>query len=205
MTNNFGFGRFEILTVIVLIMCIFAFLMYSILGGADNQKFSTMIDDAINFSKVVSTNSNSFHNTETIYLDEVINEGLISKMKSPFSSKSCDVTESKIEYIDGYPYVTLKCDNYLIDKTKINSKSNVTIYKVGNWTTKKKNSDDEEKVMYNCSNNGKELYSSYYEELYLVSKLNADNGTSYFFIDDASSDCDSVSKTFYRTKEVASE
>ena len=53
MKNNKGFGKFEVLTVFVLVIAIFAFLMHSVLGGATGQKISTMKDSAISFSKIV--------------------------------------------------------------------------------------------------------------------------------------------------------
>ena len=81
----------------------------------------------------------------------------------------------------------------------------VNIYKVSEWTTdKKKNSNNlESKKLYNCIKNGKEVYTQYYEDLYLVSKIDKDFNTNYFFIKDIDKDtCKVVGKTFYRTKEL---
>jgi hypothetical protein len=198
--NNKGFGRFEVLTMTVLIICLSAYLLTVVLQKVNVQKYNTMIDSAISLSKTVANNNNSFHNTETIYLDEVISEGVLSRIKSPFSSGYCDGSQSKVEFINGLPYVTLKCDDYIIEKEKISDKQSVKIYKVGEWTTTKSSDSDEEATLYNCLDNGEELYDDYSEELYTVYELNNDNGTSYFFMSDVFNTCESISKTFYRTK-----
>lgn len=200
MKNNKGFGKFEVLTMIVIILLIGAYLMYSSLGGISSQKLKTMKNSAIKFSDAVNTNISSFHNTETIYLGEVIDEGLLSKIKSPFSSGNCDETESKVEIIGGLPYVTLKCDNYLLDKIKPDNSDSVLIYKVGEWSTKKPGGDSEEKTLYNCSISGKDMFDHYKEELYMVSRINKQEGTDYYFADGVAETCEAKTKTFYRTK-----
>lgn len=200
-----GFGKFEVLTMIIVLLAIFAYLMYTILGGADKQKFETFRDNAVTFSKTAATNFSSFHNFENVYLNEVIEEELMNKIRSPFSSNYCDEMESKVEMIDGQAYVTLKCDEYLIDKSKTNSKNDLKIYKVGDWTLKQTSKDDEKKTLYNCSINGKEIFDDYMEELQMVSRINRDYQTDFYFSNDVRSVCDVVTKDFYRTKELVSE
>jgi len=202
MKNNKGFGKFEVLTMIVIILVIGAFLMNSSLGGASKQKIKTMKNSAIKFSDAVNTNISSFHNTETIYLSEVIDEGLLKKIKSPFSSGNCDESESKVEIIEGLPYVTLKCDNYLLDKIKPDNGDDVQVYEVGEWSTKKPSGESEEKSLYNCSISGKEMFDNYKEELYMVSRINKQEGTNYYFADGIADTCEVQTKTFYRTKEL---
>lgn len=202
MLNNKGYGKYEVLTIIVLLMGLFCYGSFKIVKRVELQKFDTMKDSAINFSKVTATNIASFHNTETVYLDEVIDENLISKIKSPFSSNYCDGSESKVEMIDGVPYVTLKCDDYLIERAKFSDKSGVNIYKVTPWSRNKSGDDLENKVLYNCSVNGKDLYSNYYEELYFVSLVNKENHTDYYFSNEVNSTCNVVSYNFYRNKIV---
>ena len=201
MKNNKGFGKFEILSLFVLCLAFFAYLMYMILGKAGTQKFVTMKENAVSLSKVVSTNKNSFHNSETIYLGEVIDEEFSKKVKSPFTSGYCDEAESKVQYIDGNPYVTLRCDEYLIDKSRVNDINDIVIYKVSDWYDKQKNTDGEEaNVLYNClDENGKEMFDKYIEEYYLISRVNKEFDTDYYGTDGIS-ECEVVSKTMYRTK-----
>ncbi len=203
--NNKGFGKFEVLTMIVVLLVVFAYLMYMLLGGADKQKFDTFRDNAVTFSKTAATNFSSFHNFENVYLNEVIEEELMKGIKSPFSGEYCDEMESKVEMIDGYAYVTLKCDNYLIDKARNNSKSDMKIYKVGEWSSKKNSKNDEKKTLYNCSIDGKEIFDDYMEELQMVSRVNRDYQTDFYFSADVKAVCDVVTKDFYRTKELVSE
>ena len=65
----------------------------------------------------------------------------------------------------------------------------------------KKKDDMEERILYNCKSNGKEMYDRYYEELYFVYEINKKYDTDYYSVSDIK-DCELVSKTFYRTKEL---
>lgn len=200
MRNN-GFGKFEVLTMIVLFMAIVAYILWYFISGSDGQKFNTMKKNAVSFSKTVSTNINSFHNTENVYLGEAINEGLIPNVKSPFSGKDCSISESKVVMHNDMPAVTLRCDNYLIDSVRFSGNYNdVPIYKVGEWALEKPSGEFEEKVLFNCMEGNEEKYPEYYEELYFVSRINDDYGRSHYFASTVDSDCKVVSKTFYRTK-----
>ena len=198
MINNKGFGKFEVLTVFVLVIAIFAFLMHSVLGGANGQKVSTMKDSAISFSKIVTTNIASFHNTENVYLQEAIDEGLIGEIKSPVGRGNCSSSESIVQLIDGIPYVTLLCNNLLIEKTNFTGKNDVNVYKVSKWYEEKKE-DSEKKVLFNCEENGKLVFPDYYEELYFIYEINKKYNTDYYYSNGVK-ECKVVSKTFYRTK-----
>lgn len=200
MRNNKGFGKFEVLTVIVVMMAIFCFLAYTFLGGVSNRKLDAMKASADTFSNTVATNIASFHNTENVYLQEVLDEKLISKIKNPISGGYCSSTESFVQIIDGTPYVTLKCGNVLIDKTNTLD-DNANIYKVSDWSLKKKNDSDEKRVLYNCTIDSKEVFEEYYDELYFIYEVNKKYDTNYYFADKVEeSTCKVVTKEFYRTK-----
>ena len=159
-----------------------------------------MKDSAISFSKIVTTNIASFHNTENVYLQEAIDEGLMGEIKSPVGRGNCSSSESIVQLIDGTPYVTLLCNDLLIEKTNFTNKSDVNVYRVSKWNEEKKE-DSEKKVFYNCEENGKLVFPEYYEELYFVYELNKKYGSSYYYSDDVNI-CKVVSKTFYRTKKA---
>lgn len=201
MTNkkNKGFGKFEVLTLIVLLFGIFAYLMYVLLDGVDRQKFTVMKENATRFSNIVGTNIASFNNTDIIYLNDAIEEGLMKKLKSPFSSNYCDATESKVEIINGRYLVTLKCDDFLIDKAQVSSLKDIKIYKVGEWNLNK-NKNYEEKKLYNCIRDDKEIYPKYLEEKLLISNINKDMNLNYYSLNEINS-CRVVEKIFYRSKE----
>ena len=202
MINNKGFAKFEVLTVIVLLICIGAFLLYQVLGGASSQQLSTMRDSASNFAKAVNADSNSFVNSDNVYLDEAIDSGLMNSISSPFGGK-CDGSETKYFMNDGTPSVTLKCGKYLINEESVSSIKRSKIYKVSDWTEKElTGSDIEKKELYNCKENGKEIFDDYMEDGYFVYQTNKKYGTSNFYPEDVK-DCNIVTKTFYRKiKEV---
>ena len=104
---------------------------------------------------------------------------------------------------DGTPSVTLKCGKYLINEESVSSIKRSKIYKVSDWTEKElTGSDVEKKELYNCKENGKEVFDDYKEDGYFVYQTNKKYGTSNFYPEDVK-DCNIVTKTFYRKiKEV---
>ena len=205
MKNNKGFGTFEILAVIALALAIFAFLGYVILGGANKTKFNTMKETAYSFSKAVATNIASFHYTNTVYLGEAVEEGFFKDVKNPFGKGNCDDGESRIDFINGKPYATFKCGKYLINETSFDDATVIPFYEVSDWDTKKlEGKDTEKKTLYNCLENGKEVFDEYEEELYFIFEYNKKYGTDAYFAKDVlEENCEVATKDFYRTiKEV---
>ena len=202
MRNNKGFGKIEIMTVIVMLLVVFAFLFYLILNGTGNQKFETMKENGLSFAKTVTTNIASFHYTNTVYLEETIDEGYLKNIKSPFGGGNCDPTESKIDTVDGKALTTLKCGKYLLDQVDFNDTVNIPFYEVGEWKDTSIDGDNvEEKVLYNCIDNDKEVFDQYTEELNFVYRYNKKFGTDYYFAEGMGDDmCEVVTKTFYRTR-----
>lgn len=210
MKNNYGFAKFELVTVIVLIFVIFAFLMYYILeiGDSNREKIKKFKDDAYQFNKTVYTNIDSFRDEREVYLDEVLEQNFITKMKSPFSNNQCSVEESKVESPEvGSRYVTLRCDDYLLDHVSSEDISNATVYKVSDWSDKRMNGDNvEEKVLYNCLDNNKEIFDKYLEEDYFINQVNKKYSFNNYTLDSITDDvCIMQKKLFYRTKEIVEE
>lgn len=202
MKNNKGFGRFEVITLIVILLVVFAGGAVMILRGANKQRLQTFKDNAVSFSSIVATNENSFRNLNVVYLDEVINEKYGKKIKNPLGAGYCDPTQSRVNIKDGKAYTTLRCGEYLIDYSTFRANDKVPIYKVSDWSEKKPEGENvEEKVLYNCVDNGKEVFDQYYEDFYLVYKVYLQYNEEYRFVNNIKNVCKVVEKTFYRTKE----
>ena len=200
MINNRGFGKFEVITIITLLLCVCAYFMYSILQGSNKEDFNTMKNDAVKFSSAVVVNSETFHNINYVYLGEVVDEKLMEDIKSPVSKATCSNSESFVQIIDRKAYTTLKCGNYLIDNTNVSSSfDDVVIYEVSDWSKDKTNDDDEERTLYNCLEGGVEKYPQYYEENYFIYMINKDYGADYYSANGIH-ECELVTETFYRTK-----
>ena len=108
--NKKGYAKFEVLTVLVLLVVISAVLLTMILKAVNNQKINMMITNAKNFSNRViaeEMTGNSY------YLKDAIKDEIYDEIRSPFSSNNCDENESKIEFSGANRYVTLKCDEYI--------------------------------------------------------------------------------------------
>ena len=200
--NNKGIGKFELLTMIVIGMIVFCLVMWYFIGVASRERYNTLRKSASSMSQTLTTNINSFHNTEVVYLGEGIRDGYLSAIPSPFSGKNCSEYESKVVMMDAKPHVTLRCDNYLIDDEDAANYETLPIYKVSEWTTKKPKGKSEKRVLYNCLDGGKEKYENYYEELYFVAQINNDYGSSYYEAKNIKNECEVVQKTFYRTKKL---
>lgn len=208
MKNKRSFKLFEIIVVILLLLFVGSFFLNSILNNQKNVKFISFKKDVNRFYQVVATNLTSFHDNNNVYLQEVIDEEFLKGIKNPFKNGSnCDSSESKVKYIDGNPFVSLRCGDYFIEKYDVKEAKEISIYKVSDWSLEKPKKDPfEEKSLFNCVLNDKELFSKYYEEFYLVYLINQKYQKNYYSIGEVESRvCKIVKKDFYRTKEVVKE
>lgn len=204
MRNNKGLGRFETIIVILLLLVIFAFLFKVLLDGVGGKDFNAMRSDAANFGKAVTTNADFYHNSGIVSLGEAIGEKTIKEIKSPVGKGNCDESESQVVLEDGKYLVTLRCGDYLIEKATLTAVDKAKIYKVGKWSEDKSAGSDHT-TLYNCEDNGKEIYPDYYEEQYFIYRVNQDNSTGFFTGKDANKVCKVLTKEVYREKEEVKE
>ncbi len=191
--NKKGYAKFEVLTVLVLLVVISAVLLTMILKAVNNQKINMMITNAKNFSNRViaeEMTGNSY------YLKDAIKDEIYDEIRSPFSSNNCDENESKIEFSGANRYVTLKCDEYIIYNEASNS-DEYNVYKVSEWTTEKDGEKIQKMQGYSCKSNGKEVFSEPYEEKIFIDKVNEKYKKTYTSISEIT-DCQVESKELYR-------
>ena len=206
--KNKGISKVEMFVIILIIVGVIGYLAYYFINGSIEPKLKTMKKSGKSFGRVVSINRLSFHDKNVVYLGEVIESGYMNKIISPFTKNECSLGESKIVFNDEQDnnnyMINIKCDNYLlVGKNPISSKKNVTVYKVSDWQEVELKGDNVEKqTLYNCLDGGKEKYKEYYEELYLVNRINSDYGTEYNNKNDIGNTCPIVEKVFYRTKNL---
>ena len=195
-----SFGEF--VTVFLLVIVIISFIMYSILKNGSSAKYTSLENNAIRFSEIVGVNMSSFSNEYFITLEETVENGYMSNIKSPFSSNYCDKKNSYIEVIGINKYVTLVCDGYMLYKYSP-GETDYTVYKISKWNDKKKDNYNDSMKLYNCDNNGKELFNTYLEEGYFLYKLGVQYDDVYYNIDSINNNlCKVVSKNFYREKKA---
>ena len=139
---------------------------------------------------------------------EEVHQGLIDAEASFYKGnykESLDISikvTSIVEIINGKTLVTLKCDNYLIDKAMVDSLDKMEIFKVSEWSLKKQKEINEERQMFNCIKNSKDVYPIYKEEFNLIYNINKEFGTNYYFLDEIGEECEVIKKNFYRSREV---
>lgn len=207
MRNKKNFKLFEVIVVILLLLFVESFFLNSILNNQKNIKFISFKKNINRFYQVVATNQSSFHNNNIIYLQEVIDEEFMKEFKNPFQKGSCNTSESKVEYINFHPYVSLRCGEYYVDQHDVKDVKKISIYKVSDWSLEKPKKDSfEEKSLFNCVLNDKEIFPKYYEEFYLVYLINQKYQRNYYSISEVESKvCKIVKKDFYRMKEIVKE
>ncbi len=198
--RNDGFGKFEVMTIIVVLLGIFAYLGYQLTKPNLNQQMDSMRASAVSFTRVVINNYSTFHNEEVTYLGEAIDEELMKNVKNPFGSGYCSASESKVERGEDKTYTTFRCGQYLFEREDLSGNAKVTFYEVSDWSEEKTSEDMEEKVLFNCLTSGVERYPEYYEELYFVSRVNKEFATGHYLASTIKGECDVVTKTLYRTK-----
>ena len=195
--------KVEIIIVACSMLFVVSYLLYTLLCSSNNTKINNFKRDALSFCQTVMKNNNIFSEKNIVFLEEVIDEGLMTNIKSPFSSNLCDSTQSKVVRIDNSWFVTLKCDDYLLDNVDLNYVDDQVIYKVSDWTKKENDNNSEQKVLYNCidKSTNKPVTDNFEDEFYLLYKINKKYGTEYNYLDNVSkNDCNVVSNKFIRTK-----
>lgn len=191
-----SFGEFA--TIFLLLVIVVTCIMFWNLKNGTSAKYKSLTNNAIRFSDVVSLNQSSFSNDQIIFLDEVIDGGYISNIKSPFSTDNCDLTQSYVEIESSKKYVTLTCDNYVLKRYN-SSVKDAEIYEISDWKSERKNDLDVEKTIYNCiDSNGVEVFDDYHEERYFLYEVNKKYGTYYSNVDSINS-CSVDRKVVYRT------
>jgi len=195
--NNKGFGAYEFLTVAVVCLVLTAILLVTILKLSNKEKYQVFNFNA----RVMAMNAinYNFKDEGTIYLYEMLNLDLISPIKNPFNGESCNLYESKVEFLKNGKRVTLKCGEYLIDRELVGNKS-YTLYKVTEWKDEKNYEANDSKIIYNFSKNGKLILSNYYEKDLLVTMLNEKTNKKYNSIKEIEKDYKLVSRKVYRRK-----
>ena len=198
--NNKGVGGYEFLTVVLVCLILTSILLYIVIGICDKEKFQVFRYNA----KTIGINAIQYDGTRnfnTVYLYEMINDGLVTEMKNSFSGDElCDIFDSKVEFTDSGKKVTLRCGNYLIYKQDITSQ-NYNIYKITDWTSKKLTGDnvDVNKV-YNAVLDDDEVLDDYYEMDLFIKLMMNKYGSQYYSIEAIKEDFNVIEKTVYRKR-----
>ncbi len=199
--NNKGFGKFESLTILLVIILLIAGGLYLLLKMSNKTKFETMSKSSISFVDAVNGSDNAYINYRTYYLAQALDEGLLKGINSPFSKGNCDINESSITYDSPSYFVNLKCGDYFIKERKYDSPS-YKVYKVGEWKDTRNDSSDETRVVYSCKDCN---LDGYYEEALFVYLYNKNNSSSYLYLDNVKKATDVISKTQYRSSKLVFE
>lgn len=201
--NEKGSSGYEFLVVSVVCLILSAIILFIAIKSGDAEKMQVFRYHANRVA--LSSISLEYQNSQdTIYLEDMIDQGLISPLKNPFGGeKWCDIEESKVEFIDGKRCVTLQCGNYLIYQQPVGEETYV-IYRVDEWSTKKQGNTDEKKV-YNLQIDQKDIFAKYYEEDLFISKVNNQFHTNYQTLEEIKSDYQVHVQTVYRKRTKVSE
>ena len=197
MKNNYGKGSYEFLTVAVVCLILTFILLVVILDNANKEKIVVLKYNA----KIVGVNAISYSSSydDTVYLYELVNDGLISNIKNTFGGdKFCDLYESKVEFVADGRKVTLQCGDYLVYKENV-SNDEYNVYKTSEWSSDKITGDNVFKEKkYTIVKNGKNLLNGYYEKDLFVKLVAQKYGNNYNSLKKIEKKFNISSKWFYR-------
>lgn len=198
--NENGRGTYEFLTVAVTCLVLSAILLFIVINNNQKEKYEVFRYSA----KIVGINAVNYNNKasdDVVYLYELINADLVSKIKNIFSGDEfCDAYESKVVFKGSTKKVTLRCGNYLIYNQDVTS-DKYSVYKVGDWSFDKisGNNVDTMKV-YGLIKNGKNLLDGYYEKELFIKLVALNYGDKYSSLKDIAKNYDIDEKTAYRKR-----
>ncbi len=191
-----GIGAYEILCISLICLTFAIVLLSCVLKSDETEKYQVMANNARLFG--ISSISYGIEDYDSIYLGELVQDGLISRIKNSFSGEVyCDPYQSKVEFQMQKKFITLQCGNYLIKNQYIASNS-YDIYKVGEWKKGITSQDDDQMIGYNYYSNGSLDFGTYYEEDAFLYLFNLKNDTYYKKIEDIPNRYQVVKSVFSR-------
>lgn len=197
--NNKGFGSREILTVSTVCLILAAILLVLSIQTSYGEKYKVMEYNARVFG-LSATTYQMENNNDTVYMVELLDNGLFSRVKNPFGGdKYCNSYESRVDYENEKKYVTLRCGNYLIDHQYI-AEDEYQVYKVGRWTETKPKAKYQQMTSYNYKVGSKDGFEEKYNEEMFLYVFNKKYGKSYENISDIPKKYQVYKKKWYRTK-----
>ena len=202
--NDKGKGTYEFLTVVVTCLILSAILLFIVINNTQKEKCQVFRYNA----KTVSINAVNYNNEtseDVVYLYELINSNLVTKIKNNFSGDEyCDMYESKVVFSGSSKKVTLKCGEYLIYNQDVTDKK-YNIYKVSDWSFNKISGDNVDAVkMYGLIKNGKNLLDGYYEKELFIKLVRDNYGDKYNSLKDIKKNYKVDEKTAYRKRTLVS-
>ena len=202
--NNLGKGSYEFLTVAVTCLIVSSIFLFIVINNSQEEKFQVFKYNA----KTVGINAVNYNNEtseDVVYLYELINNNLVTKVKNNFSGDEyCDFYESKVTFSNNSKKVTLKCGEYLIYNQDVTDKK-YNIYKVSDWSFNKISGDNVDAVkMYGLIKNGKNLLDGYYEKELFIKLVRDNYGDKYNSLKDIKKNYKVDEKTAYRKRTLVS-
>ena len=202
--NENGRGTYEFLTVAVTCLILSAILLFIVVNNNQKERYQVFRYNA----KIVGINAVNYNNETSenvVYLYELINTNLVTRIKNNFSGDEyCDMYESKVVFSNDNKKVTLKCGDYLIYNQDVTDKD-YSIYKVSNWSFDKISGNNVDTVkVYGLMKNGKNLLDSYYEEELFIKLVAANYGNKYNSLKAIKKNYDVDEKTAYRKRTLVS-
>lgn len=198
--NENGRGTYEFLTVAVTCLVLSAILLFIVINNNQKEKYQVFRYNA----KTVGINAVNYNNNtseDIVYLYELIDSNLVTKIKNNFSGDDyCDFYESKVVFDDNSKKVTLKCGNYLIYNQDVTD-DNYNIYKVSDWSFDELSGNNVDVInVYGLMKGDKNLLDGYYEKDLFVKLVAKKYGSTYNKLNKIKDDYKVVSKKAYRKR-----
>lgn len=206
LTNEKGFSKLELITVLCAFLILIAIGVYSISDNTKKGEFSAFKKLADSYLYNVNMFKDQYPSMDNnYYLEDLLNKKFIDSLTSPFDKKtSCDHYETKVTIENSKRTFIIRCEDYIIEGIY---GQEYKVYQVGKWTKEFDETKNlESKKLYNYNKDGIQMLDKYYLEKEFLAKFNEKEGTNYqniSVISDGSIEV--VEDIFYRTKEFIRE
>lgn len=199
-----GKGSYEFLTVVVTCLIVSSIFLFIIINNSEKEKIQVFKYNA----KIIGINAVNYNNLtseDSVYLYELIDNNLVSRIKNNFSGDEyCDSYESKVVFFKKSKKVTLRCGEYLIYNQDITDEE-YKIYKVSDWSFDKISGNNVDKLkVYSIFKNGKNILNNYYEKDLFIKLVEDNYGSKYNSFDAIEEDYKIDEKTVYRKRTLVS-
>ena len=202
--NNSGRGAYELLSVAFVCLLVSCILLVTILSHVDSEKYQVFCYNA----KIMALNAVNVRNNtnqKNIYLYQMIQDGLISPIKNPFSGDDyCNIYESKVSFNGDKRSVNLQCGSYVISSSDIGDNS-YSIYEVSSWVQGTRDGEVDKKTVYNIMEDKTYLLDGFYEEELALDLFNEKYHQEFTSIKEVEKEYEVVSKEVFRSKKFVKE
>lgn len=202
--TNKGFGLKEFMTGLLFIL-VLGLLIFKVFVDNKEKNFTASKITSSRFADAVMVYKDKYYKGDgRYYLYELVESDFIGKVNNPIEGNNqCNIYDSFVLLQGTQKYVTLVCDNYLIEGIQNGPHK---IYEFTSWQDTKENTNDSG-ILYNYRRNDEQILENYVSKNELVGLFNKKEGRSTDTVEEIKKikNYEVFSKEMYRNKTLVKE